>query len=156
MLHFLLYWGSHQVIKKSFKNKKKNFEEKFFFVRWPGWRHVTSDDVIKKIKFSIFTGIPSCDTFMFKGDKYEYFSEKIIKKIHFEDSYAGSSKWRHMTSSIYLTSLFDVIMASSSKNHINQSSVTFEKIEKSCFPWPRTWERFICLTSGKMNYSYYA
>ena len=29
-------------------------------------------------------------------------------------------------------------------------------IEKSCFPWPRTWERFIFLTSGKMNYSYYA
>ena len=29
-------------------------------------------------------------------------------------------------------------------------------IEKSCFPWPRTWERFIFLTLGKMNYSYYA
>ena len=41
------------------------------------------DDVIKKIKFSIFTGIPSCDTSMFKGDKYEYFSEKIIKKYCF-------------------------------------------------------------------------
>ena len=33
---------------------------------------------------------------------------------------------------------------------------SFDLIEKSCFPWPRTWERFIFLTSGKMNYSYYA
>ena len=58
------------------------FWKKRFFVRWPGWRHETSDDVIKKIKFSNFTRIP-CDPSLEKGDQYEYFSEKIIKKYSF-------------------------------------------------------------------------
>ena len=33
---------------------------------------------------------------------------------------------------------------------------SLDLIEKSCFSWPKTWERLIFLTLGKMNYSYYA
>ena len=82
-LWFIRYDG---VEYEDFFNRENNIRLLRKFLSEPDditWRRMTSS---KEIKCSIFTQIPSCDTSTVKGDKYQYFHEKIIINITFEES----------------------------------------------------------------------